>query len=88
MIDDALAWKLEQIRVEPQQFTNSRVIMLHTVRGTMYLPLEEATAILIKLTAALERAIDPTPLPEPEIVTRPRPTRRPTNPTTNLEDLA
>lgn len=59
---------VDDVRVAPRQFSTGRVIMLHTVRGTMHLPLAEAAEVLIQLTSALERALDPTPLPEPEYV--------------------
>lgn len=76
---------MPDIIVKPVESLGPRRIYMKTHRGETFYSIEDAIEILIQWTAALERAIDPTPLPEPEDKPR-RPIPRPTTP--NLEDLA
>lgn len=55
------------IEVFPIEFANGeRRIVIHSNHGGHSYCLESATLLLIQLTSALERAIDPAPLPEAE----------------------
>lgn len=75
----------QPIVVKPVEYLGPRRIYIASHRGETFWTLDDATELLIGLTAAIERAIDPTPLPEPEPTPRKLPQPKPT---TNLEDLA
>lgn len=78
--------RLAQLYTRVVDHSIGRRILCHD-HGTWYWTIDEATYFLISLTAALERALDPTPLPpdpEPERIPSPVPKSK----TTNIEDLA
>ena len=68
--------------------TSTRVIYFRTKRGEMHLPLSEAKEVHRQLTLALERAGDPTPIPEPaRIYSGPLPKKVSVVTTVTLADL-
>ena len=54
------------ILVKPIDNSLGRRIYIRSQRGETYWTLEEAIELLMQLTPAIERGIDPTPLPKPE----------------------
>lgn len=58
------------VLIKPTEALGFRRIYIKTHRGETFHSLEEAIEMLTQLTVALERAIDPTPLPVPEPVMR------------------
>jgi len=73
------------ILIKPTESLGFRRIYIKTHRGETFHSLEEAIEMLTQLTAALERAIDPTPLPVPEpVVRKPSPS---TTPTLSAKDI-
>jgi len=75
----------QQIVVKPVEYLGPRRIYIASHRGETFWAIDESIDLLTQLTAAIERAIDPTPLPEPEPTPRKLPQPKST---TNLEDLA
>lgn len=72
---------------KPVEYLGPRRIYIRSRRGETYWSVEEATELLIQLTSAIERAIDPTPLPKPIIEhSLPRVTP-PSRPSRDIGDL-
>lgn len=58
--------EIQTIFVKPVETSLGRRIYIRSQRGETYWTLEEAIELLMQLTPAIERGIDPTPLPKPE----------------------
>ena len=56
---------MPELVVKVSESLGPRNIYIRSARGESYWGLDEALDLLVLLTAALERAADPTPLPEP-----------------------